>query len=149
MSVGTIRGGVSVNTIPSRCTIEIDRRFPPGEDPEKAYQHLIDHLAGHADLAFPLAHDPPYMHGLALSDGPNGPLADRLARIGADVAGDSRRVGVPYGTDAAFIAAAGIPTVVFGPGALAQAHTDDEWLALDQLEQAAEILYRFCREGID
>jgi acetylornithine deacetylase len=35
--------------------------------------------------------------------------------------------------------------VVFGPGDIAQAHTCDEWLDLDQLEQASEILYRFAR----
>jgi acetylornithine deacetylase len=147
MSVGTIRGGISVNTIPALCTIEIDRRLPPGEQPDGAYRHLVEYLALAGDLDFPLEHDPPYMQGPALSDEDNGPLADQLARIARGVAGDCRRVGVPYATDAAFIAAAGIPTVVFGPGSLAQAHTDDEWLPLDQLEQAAEILYRFCREG--
>jgi acetylornithine deacetylase/succinyl-diaminopimelate desuccinylase family protein len=149
MSVGTVRGGTSVNTIPARCTIEIDRRLPPGEDPEGARQHLIDYLQREAGLDFPLQHDPPYMQGPALSDEKNGRLADRLAEIAAQVAGTCRRVGVPYATDAAFVSAAGIPTVVFGPGSIEQAHTDDEWLPLDQLEQAAEILYRFCREGLD
>ena len=147
MSVGTIHGGISVNTIPAQCTVEIDRRLPPGEGPREAYRHLVDYLARDGDLDFPLEHDPPYMQGPALSDEGNGRLADRLVRTVAGVAGDCRRVGVPYATDAAFIAAAGIPTVVFGPGSLAQAHTDDEWLPLAQFEQAAEILYRFCREG--
>jgi len=148
MSVGTIRGGVSVNTVPSFCTIEIDRRLPPGEDPEQAYRHLVDYLARDADLTFPLHHDPPYMQGPALSDEDNRPLADRLAEVAAEVAGDCRQVGVPYTTDAAFIAAVGIPTVVFGPGSIEQAHTDDEWLPLDQLEQATEVLYRFGRVGV-
>jgi acetylornithine deacetylase len=147
LSVGTIRGGISVNTIPARCTIEIDRRLPPGEDPRDAYRHLVDHLAERVDLGSVLQHDPPYMQGLALSDEENGRLADRLAEIATDVTGECRRVGVPYATDAAFIAATGIPTVVFGPGSIEQAHTGDEWVALDQVEQAAEILYRFCRQG--
>ena len=51
---------------------------------------------------------------------------------------------VPYGTDASTIAEAGIPSVVFGPGDIAQAHTKDEWIELDQLEPAAEILFRFA-----
>ena len=147
MSVGTIRGGISVNTIPAQCTIEIDRRLPPGEEPGEAYRHLVEHLAREGGLDFPIEHDPPHMQGPPLSDEENGPLADQLVQIVTEVAGNGRRVGVPYATDAAFIAAAGIPTVVFGPGSLAQAHTDDEWLPLGQLEQAAEILYRFCREG--
>ena len=57
-------------------------------------------------------------------------------------------VGVPYGTNAAAIAAAGVPSIVFGPGSIDQAHTADEWLALDQLEQASEALYRFGRAGL-
>jgi acetylornithine deacetylase len=51
---------------------------------------------------------------------------------------------VPYGTDAAPLAAAGIPAVIFGPGDIAQAHTADEWIDLEQVEQASEILYRFA-----
>ena len=39
---------------------------------------------------------------------------------------------------------AGIPTVVFGPGDIAQAHTADEWIELAQLDQAAEVLFRFA-----
>jgi acetylornithine deacetylase len=35
--------------------------------------------------------------------------------------------------------------VVFGPGSVEQAHTDDEWLPLEELEQAAEIFCRFAR----
>jgi acetylornithine deacetylase len=149
MSVGTIRGGISVNTIPAQCTIEIDRRLPPGEEPGGAYRHLIDHLSRDGGLDFPLQHDAPYMQGPPLSDDANRRLADRLLQIVVGVAGDCRRVGVPYATDAAFVAQAGVPTVVFGPGSLAQAHTADEWLPLDQLERATEILYRFCRQGLE
>ena len=42
LSVGTISGGLSVNTVPDRCTIEIDRRLAPGEDPQLAQQQVID-----------------------------------------------------------------------------------------------------------
>ncbi|PLX70529.1 MAG: TonB-dependent receptor, partial [Azoarcus sp.] len=38
--------------------------------------------------------------------------------------------------------------VVFGPGSIRQAHTKDEWLPLDELEQAAEVLYRFASAGL-
>jgi len=145
VSVGTIAGGSSVNTVPDRCTIEIDRRFPPGEEPDEAYRCLIDYLSHDPDAGLPLDHDPPYMQGLALTDENNGPLADRLSAVVREVAGDCSDVGVPYATDAAFLAGAGVPTVVFGPGFIEQAHTDDEWLPLDQLEQAAEIYYRFVK----
>jgi drug/metabolite transporter (DMT)-like permease len=55
---------------------------------------------------------------------------------------------VPYGTDAATLAWAGIPSVVFGPGDIAKAHTVDEWVPLDEVETAANILYRLaCTMG--
>jgi acetylornithine deacetylase/succinyl-diaminopimelate desuccinylase family protein len=144
-SVGTIRGGASVNTVPDRCTIEIDRRFPPGEDPEAAYREVVEYLARDGQLGLPLEHDPPYMRGLALSDKDHGPLADRLTAAAREVVRDCRKIGVPYATEAAFYAAAGVPAVVFGPGFLEQAHTDEEWVSVEQVRQAAEIYYRFAR----
>ncbi len=63
--------------------------------------------------------------------------AARAAGIASDA------VGVPYGTDAAAIAAAGVPSIVFGPGSIDQAHTADEWLSLEQLAKASEALYQF------
>jgi acetylornithine deacetylase len=145
LSVGTVHGGVSVNTVPDRCTIEIDRRLPPGEQPEEARRRLIDYLAGAVEPASPPQHDPPFMLGPALSDDANRPLAERLSAVVREVVGGCRQVGVPYATNAAFFAAAGVTSVVFGPGWLAQAHTQDEWLPLEQLQQAAEIYYRFVR----
>ena len=45
------------------------------------------------------------------------------------------------------IAGAGVPAVVFGPGDIAKAHTCDEWVSLDEVERASEILYRLARQG--
>jgi acetylornithine deacetylase len=53
-------------------------------------------------------------------------------------------VGVPYGTDAGPLGQAGIPAIVFGPGDIAQAHTRDEWVELDQVALAAEAYYRIA-----
>jgi acetylornithine deacetylase len=50
---------------------------------------------------------------------------------------------VDYFCDAAVLAAAGIPSVIFGPGDIAQAHTADEWISLSSLERAKEMLLRF------
>jgi acetylornithine deacetylase/succinyl-diaminopimelate desuccinylase-like protein len=142
LNVGTIRGGSSVNIVPDQCTIEIELRLPPGATPGAARQSVIDGLAERTTCAF---HDPPYMQGPALSDRTNGPLSERLAAAVTSVAGDCRRRGVPFATDAAFFCDAGTPAVVFGPGSIEQAHTADEWLPLDQLEQAADILHRFVK----
>jgi acetylornithine deacetylase/succinyl-diaminopimelate desuccinylase-like protein len=61
--------------------------------------------------------------------------------LGAGAAAEPE--GVPYGTDATHLQ--GIPTVVFGPGDIAQAHTADEWVDLAQVEAGAEISYRVMR----
>jgi acetylornithine deacetylase len=52
----------------------------------------------------------------------------------------SRQIAARYGTNASVFAAAGVPSVVVGPGSIAQAHTADEWIDLDQVDQAANIL---------
>ena len=55
---------------------------------------------------------------------------------------------MPYGTDAAPLAQSGVPCVVFGPGDIARAHTCDESVPLDEVAQAAEILYRLASGAI-
>jgi acetylornithine deacetylase len=81
--------------------------------------------------------------------GPEG-SADLVRRLGEAidaVRGGHRVLAVPYGTDASTIAQAGVPAVVFGPGDIARAHTCDEWVPLDEVEQASEILYRLALQG--
>ena len=56
-----------------------------------------------------------------------------------------RAIGVNYFCDAAVLSAGGIPSVAFGPGDIAQAHTSDEWIALESLERGVRILERFLR----
>jgi len=148
LSVGTITGGLSVNTVPDRCTIEIDRRLIPGETPEGAYQHILEFLASELGPDAAVEHDPPFLIGVGLSDKLNGPLCERLIAAAHSVGVPAGRIGVPYGTNAAAIGAAGVPSVVFGPGSIDQAHTADEWLSLDQLGAASEVLYQFGRTGM-
>ena len=147
LSVGTIQGGISVNTVPDVCSIEIDRRVLPGEEPMAVYQQVLDHLRGAVGELPGIEHQPPYLRGSALPDRDYGPLADRLAAVGRQVLGRCEKIGVSYGTNASRIAPAGVPTVVFGPGSIKQAHTADEWLSLDELRQASDVLYAFLKAG--
>jgi acetylornithine deacetylase len=145
LSVGRIEGGTSVNTVPDWCEIEIDRRVVPGEDGLEVRDVIEMFLRDRLDFDFEML--PPWIAGQTLSDEHNGALADALLQHVAGVAGQRRRIGVPYGTHASRIAAAGVRSVVFGPGSIAQAHTRDEWIATVQVEQAAEVYYRFCAAG--
>jgi acetylornithine deacetylase len=146
LSVGTIQGGLSVNTVPDLCTIEIDRRMIPGEEWSGVFKQITDYIAGRID--FPIVHDDPYMKGSTLAEGANAAVASRMAEAARGVIGRCEQVGVPYGTDASTISASGVPSIVFGPGCIDQAHTCDEWLPLNELELASEALYQFGRRGL-
>src|SRR5262249_37050889 len=143
LSVGRIEGGSSVNTVPDQCRIEIDRRLIPGEDPRRVAEGLTRLLADEAGIDFPFSCPAPWMSMPALGPRGSEELVERLGRALDAVKGPHRVGAVPYGTDASTLAAAGVPAVVFGPGDIAQAHTCDEWVALDEVERAAEVLYRF------
>ena len=89
----------------------------------------------------------PYCTSPALGDDLNGALAQQLGQTISSVVGPRQIIGVPYGTHASRLARIGIPSVVFGPGNIAQAHTKDEWIAIDQLRQAADVYFQFCAAG--
>jgi succinyl-diaminopimelate desuccinylase len=144
LSVGLIAGGISVNTVPDECTIEIDRRVIPREDTTGVMDQIGNFLRERLDFEFEML--PPWICAPALPDDVNLPWADRLLDSVRPVAGRGEKIGVQYGTHASRTAAAGIPSIVFGPGSIAQAHTKDEWIETRQLEQAAEIYYRFAAE---
>jgi acetylornithine deacetylase len=147
LSVGRIEGGASVNTVPDRCRIEVDRRVIPGEDPNAAAGHFTAFLKEQAGIDFPFECAPPWMSKPALGTAGSEDVVARLGRAIDAVKGSHRVMAVPYGTDASTIAEAGIPSVVFGPGDIARAHTCDEWVPLDEVEQASEILFRLaCQE---
>jgi acetylornithine deacetylase/succinyl-diaminopimelate desuccinylase-like protein len=145
LSVGLIGGGISVNTVPDQCMIEVDRRVLPVEDPQVALEHCLDYLQTQLGTRVPVGHETPFMLTRGLADTNNGALAERLGGVIRKHGGTGGSVGVPYGTDAPHYAATGCPTVVFGPGSIDQAHTKDEWLDVEQLKAAAEILYDFVR----
>lgn len=145
LSVGRIEGGQSVNVVPDWCEIEVDRRLIPGETPaeviRRARQAVQSRLGGDFDFGEFL---PPWVNMPALAAGrPEASgWVDRLRDGLIGVLGSRPEVaGVPYGTDAGPLAEAGLPSVVFGPGDIAQAHTKDEWVDLDEVRTAAEAYY--------
>lgn len=144
LAVGRITGGVSPNTIPDFCRIDIDRRLIPGEDPLAARESLGSFLRTYPGVDFPFTQTTPLQTCPPLDPARSGELVQRLGGAIDSVVGRHEVHAVPYGTDASTAAGAGMPTVVFGPGDIAQAHTRDEWIDLAQLEPAAEILFRFA-----
>lgn len=145
LSVGRIEGGTSVNTVPDRCRIEIDRRLVRGESPDQAPVQLKEYLEKEAGIDFAFDCAAPWMGKGALSPEGAEELISLLGQAIDATRGTHRVHAVPYGTDASTLAAGGIPSVVFGPGDIAKAHTVDEWVPLDEVEQASDILFRLAQ----
>jgi acetylornithine deacetylase len=81
-----------------------------------------------------------WLPGLSLD--PDHALAGMVRRLtGSNSAGY-----VSYGTEAGLYEAAGIPSIVCGPGDIAQAHTADEWIAASQLDACDQFLTRLAAQ---
>jgi acetylornithine deacetylase len=149
LSVGRIEGGLSVNVVPDWCEIEVDRRIIPGEDRGDACGHVLAFLLRRLgeEAKEWIEFFPPWVNMPTLS--PTGASSlmwlERVRQAVAPVIGRTPEVaGVPYGTDAGPLGASGLPCLVFGPGDIAQAHTKDEWIELDQVRLAAEAYYQMA-----
>lgn len=139
ISVGVITGGTQPNIVPDHCTILVDRRTLPGET-EASVRREIQALFRRRRLKAGCA-DNKLAPCNPLETSPNLPLVARLLSS----LGQREPAGVDYFSDAAVLAEGGIPSVVFGPGDIAQAHTVDEWIELAELEQAKAMLTTFLR----
>jgi acetylornithine deacetylase len=140
-----IQGGAGLSTYSESCSLKVERRTLPGETIEAALEDLRDVIRGCGEEAeVDLILDRP-------------PLScDRDAKIAMSVREAAQAVtgnepeegGVAYWMDAALFAAAGIPTVNYGPGG-AGAHEAVEWVDLDSVVTCAKVLAEtarnFCR----
>jgi acetylornithine deacetylase/succinyl-diaminopimelate desuccinylase-like protein len=138
INVGMIRGGTQPNIVPDRCSIRIDRRTIPGEKDPQVKREILRFIRQHGvavELVDTKAEEP----APALETPIENPMLQRLLHA----AGQKHPAGVDFFTDAGVLSAAGIPSVVFGPGNIAQAHTADEWVKISQLERGARLLQRF------
>jgi acetylornithine deacetylase/succinyl-diaminopimelate desuccinylase-like protein len=139
VSVGVVQGGTQANIVPDLCRISVDRRTLPGET-EASVCREIRALLRRKRLRVTCLDDKS-APCVPLETDPKLPLvAQFLRRLG-----QRRPAGVDYFCDAAVLAAGGIPSVAFGPGNIAQAHTRDEWVSLAQLEHAERKLTSFLR----
>jgi acetylornithine deacetylase/succinyl-diaminopimelate desuccinylase family protein len=139
ISVGTISGGTQPNIVPDKCLISADRRILPGETEQSVRREILQLLR--AKKLSANIHDSRAAFCGSLETDFNLPLVQKFSRV----LGQKKPLGVDYFCDAAVLAQAGIPSVVFGPGNIAQAHTSDEWISLAQLEEATRMLVKFFK----
>jgi acetylornithine deacetylase/succinyl-diaminopimelate desuccinylase-like protein len=132
LSIGTIRGGSKTNIIPDSCEVSVDWRITPSQYHPRIIEDLAVRLRSLVpDVEVEAVPAPP------LHTDPTHPLIGTLAACGA------KPVGAPWFCDACFFAERGMPAIAMGPGSIAQAHTEDEWIDAAELERGADFFQRF------
>lgn len=139
ISVGTIRGGSQPNIVPASCVIGVDRRTVPGETERSVCAETTGFLARHGLRA--VISSEKMGECLPLETDAALPLVQKFLQS----AGQKKAAGVDYFCDASILSQGGIPSVVFGPGNIAQAHTADEWISRQSLTRATAMLLKFLR----
>jgi acetylornithine deacetylase len=136
-----ISGGLEESTVPDRCVLTLERRTLPGETTEDVERELADLLrecrAADPELVASsrttLARDP-------FETAASAPIVTQTAEAVAAITGRPATVtGMSYWADSGFISAAGIPTVLFGPGGDG-AHAEVEWVSLADTVACTRVL---------
>lgn len=142
LAVTMVSGGLGENSIPPACSAVLDRRLAPGEDAEQSWHAIRDLLA---DRVPQVRVAPAHTVDPSLCTDPDNPFVRALLATVGEHGGRADSVGANWGSDASKIAARGVPTVVWGPGSIAQAHTDGEYVEIDQLRRGVAMLTAFLQ----
>ncbi len=145
LCVSIIEGGNSEHVVPSDCRIAIDLRLTPGSTWEQAAVELEGWLAQELDAATLERVEilEPHKNVPPLSTDPSHLMVQALCKASQDALGWTEVAGVPYNTDGSWLSASGVPVAVFGPGDIAQAHGPNEYVSINEVRQAVDVLKRF------
>ncbi|MBI2002226.1 MAG: M20 family metallopeptidase [candidate division NC10 bacterium] len=141
LSVGRIEGGLQVNVVPDRCTIELDRRLVPGEiwlEVRREVEAVLAPLCAE-DPDLKVTIQEPYQNTPCMETPLDAAIVRMVQEAVCRIDGQHPVRGVAFCTDAAHLSAAGVPCVVLGPGHIAEAHTSTEYVEIQQVMQAAAI----------
>jgi len=148
LSTGLIRGGIAANVVPKDCEIQFDMRTLPQASPEALHEEIRTYAA---ELAREMQKVDPQSGidlvwtsqtaGLAASE------TDAIVRWAMRLSNNSTVGKVSYGTEAGLFQKMGVPTVICGPGDIAEAHRPNEFVALEQLAQCEAFMDRILETG--
>jgi len=143
IQVGLIQGGVQLNIVPNSCTFDFELRHLPDDDPVPR----LDEIEAYArETLEPMMHDINQDTGITFEDlGTNYSLnidpGEDIVALVKRLTGRNDHGKVAFGTEAGlFMERAGIPTVVCGPGHIAQAHKPDEFITLEQVAKGEKFM---------
>lgn len=141
LNLGCIHGGDNPNRICGQCELHFDLRMIPGMKTEQLRQRIQDRLDTVAKQTQTQIEFYRLFDGVdAFASGENSELvalAEKLSGHGAEA--------VAFATEAPFLAAANIDTVVMGAGSIDQAHQPDEYLAHDQIAPMVKYIEQFIK----
>lgn len=146
INFGVIQGGEALNIVASHCFMEVDRRTLPAEDPgelEEQIRRILNELAQKQLICageLTILKERPAFQGQA-----DSPLVRHLLASSARVGHHARKRAVSWYSDAGVLSAIARHTLVFGPGSIAEAHTDRESIAVDELLSGARIVKAFIQ----
>lgn len=138
-----LEAGEGPNTVPSHARMTFDFRILPAQSGDEAWQEIAAVVAAFAAELDPAARvemQPPFIDSASMEVPHDAKVVTALAAAAA-TAGLTAEIGaVPYGSDASKMTRAGTPTVIFGPGSIAQAHAVDEYVDIDEIVTGANVL---------
>ena len=142
---GVIRGGTALNIVPRDCSFDFEIRHLPFDDPDE----LLAEVEAYARRFLPemrkvaadthIEFDP-----LSALPGFDTHGESAIASLGAECNGAGSHGKVSFGTEASLFHDAAIPTIICGPGHIAQAHQPNEWVAVDQLARCEAFMRRLA-----
>ncbi|HXC09218.1 MAG TPA: acetylornithine deacetylase [Steroidobacteraceae bacterium] len=148
LSTGVIHGGIAANIVPKDCMFQFDMRTLPQTSPEALHQEIRAHAqelahemqAVDADSGIDLECVSQTV-GLAAAE------TDAIVQWAMQLSRNSQVGKVSYGTEAGLFQKMGVPSVICGPGDIAQAHRPNEFVALGQLAQCERFMDRILEGG--
>jgi acetylornithine deacetylase len=148
LSTGLIRGGIAANVIPKDCEFHFDMRTLPQASPDALYQEIRTYAE---ELAREMQKvDPRSSIDLVWASQTVGLAAaetDAIVRWALQLSNNSTVGKVSYGTEAGLFQKMGVPTVICGPGDIAEAHRPNEFVALEQLARCEAFMNRILETG--
>jgi acetylornithine deacetylase len=145
---GVVQGGTALNIVPDLCRFEFEFRSIAADDVDA----LVDEVIAYArEMLEPAMRAVAPQAGITFEDksgfpGLETPASADVIRLAKQLAGTSNHAKVAYGTEAGLFAAAGIPSVVIGPGSIDQAHKADEFVAVSELEKCGGFLAKLVAQ---
>ncbi|MFS2222296.1 acetylornithine deacetylase [Pantoea sp. B65] len=144
LQTGLIQGGKALNIVPDHCQFDFEIRTLPGTDAQQRVDEVI--AWSHRQLLPQMQAIAPHcaIHFTRLSHYPalqtrSAAMIDSLLAL---LPPPQNLQTVAYGTEGGLFQQHGVPTLVCGPGAMAQGHKADEFVSLEQLEQCDAFLLR-------